>query len=230
MVLLMPIRHVLITPINNKDVVKMNTPINTSVQDASVTASKLPTNPWRVVSPVLHNGKYGSVIVAEEGRHPATVSSSSPSRYLFDETVIAARSLVIVGTAMQVLEFLLTHQQRGIENRIKELPDIYMGIAPYKPKKQFSGVFPIGDTLVSVIKFFTGLVNVPSWAALPISAIDLKSVLSSIQALSDSEKIKGEVLYVKFGYMPEDGMQKIATKSITFKQVAEAIQQRSKKP
>ncbi|MDU8359919.1 hypothetical protein [Pseudomonas syringae group sp. J309-1] len=193
------------------------------------TKASVHKNPWRAVSPVLHNGKYGSIILDQGGRMKA-LTSSTFNGYLFDESAIGAQSLVIVGTSLEIFEFLLSNQKRGIENRIKELPEIYMGIATYKPQERFKAVFPLGDALVNVASYFASTIPVPDWVTFVSSPTSLEAIRKSLLGLTEAQREKGEVLYVKLGYLPEDGMQKIATKSITFKQVAEAIQQRYKKP
>lgn len=186
-------------------------------------------NPWRVSAPVLHNGKYDSVII-DRGEWKKALPSSTNLRHVFEDTTSGARSLIIVGTPLQIFEFLLSHQKHGVESRIKSLPDIYVGVAKFQPMARFEGIFPIGDTLVSVVKYFAGTVNVPSWAALPIAAKDLKDVFGSIEKLSDQQKQHGEVLYMKFSYFKETGMEKIATQNISFLQLAEEIVRRYKKP
>lgn len=193
------------------------------------TKASVHKNPWRAVSPALHNGEYGSIILDQGGRLKA-LTSSTFNGYLFDESAIGAQSLIIVGTSLEIFEFLLSNQKRGIENRIKELPEIYMGIAPYKPQERFKAVFPLGDALLNVASYFASTIPVPDWVTFVSSPTSLEAIRNSLLGLTEAQRGKGEVLYVKLGYLPEDGMQKIATKSITFKQVAEAIQQRYKKP
>lgn len=193
------------------------------------TKASVHKNPWRAVSPALHNGEYGSIILDQGGRLKA-LTSSTFNGYLFDESAIGAQSLIIVGTSLEIFEFLLSNQKRGIENRIKELPEIYMGITPYKPQERFKAVFPLGDALVNVASYFASTIPVPDWVTFVSSPTSLEAIRNSLLGLTEAQRGKGEVLYVKLGYLPEDGMQKIATKSITFKQVAEAIQQRYKKP
>lgn len=206
----------------------MNIEAATPAQAQSVSTQAAPVNPWRVPAPVLHNGKYGSVIIDRGVLKKAVLASNN--RYLFSGTGAGVESLVIVGTSLQVMEFLLARQNQGIENTIATLPDIYMGISLFKPKQQFSGIFPIGDTLVTVASYFASVIPVPDWVTLVTSPTSLEAIRKSITGLSDTQKQKGELLYVKFSYLNEDGMQKIATKSISFKQVLEAIQQRYKKP
>ncbi|WP_095093060.1 hypothetical protein [Pseudomonas sp. Irchel 3A5] len=185
-------------------------------------------NPWRVPSPVLHNGKYGSVIV-DRREFKKSLPVSSTLRHTFSDSAVGAQSLIIVGTSLQIFEYLLSHQKHGIESNIKDLPDIYMGIARFKPKERFTAVFPIGDALVNVVSYFASTIPVPDWVTLVASPTSLDAMKKSFDGLSAGQMAQGDILYVKFGYLPEDGMQKIATKSISFRQVAEVIQQRYKK-
>lgn len=204
----------------------MTTENTLSTQDINTKAA--PVNPWRVPAPVLHNGKYGSVII-DRGELKKAVAGSK-NYYLFSETGPGVQSLIIVGTPLQIMEFLLSRETHGIESQIQSLPDIYMGIAPFKAQNRFSGIFPIGDMLVEVVKYFANVIPVPDWVVLAASPTSLNDMRKSIAGLSDAQKHTGQLFYVKFSYLKEDGMEKIASKSITFKQVAEAIQKRYKKP
>ncbi|HEX8594146.1 MAG TPA: hypothetical protein VF682_12835 [Pseudomonas sp.] len=186
-----------------------------------------PVNPWRAPVAVLKNGKYGSVII-DRGELKKAVPASN-NQYLFSETGAGLQTLVIVGTPLQITDFLLSHQNQGIDNRIAALPDIYMGIAPFKPRERFSGVFPIGDTLVAVASYFASVIPVPDWVSLVSSPTSLDAMRKSISGLNDAQKQSGQLLYVKFSYLPEDGMQKIGKKTVSFKQVLAAIQERYKK-
>jgi hypothetical protein len=183
-----------------------------------------PVNPWRVPAPVLHSGKYGSVII-DRGELKKAVAASN-NHYLFSETGPGVQPLVMVGTELQIMEFLLTRQQHGITSQIKSLPDIYMGISLFTPRARFAGTFPIGDTLVAVASYFASVIPVPDWVSLAASPTSLEAIRKSIVGLSDAKKQAGKLLYVKFSYLPEDGMEKIAKGSVSFKQVLEVIQKR----
>lgn len=206
----------------------MSNTIETISHSTSVDVSAVQENPWRVPQPVLSAGKYGSVII-DRGQLKKSVVASS-NYHLFSETGTGAQSVVIVGTALQVFDFLLRHETQGIENRIASLPDIYMGISPFKPKDRFAGVFGIGDTLVSVVSYFAGLVPTPDWVALANIPSTLSGIKASITKLSETEKAKGQVLYVKFSYLPEDKMQKIGTRKLSFKEILYIIQKNYKQP
>ncbi|MFJ4144197.1 hypothetical protein [Pseudomonas sp. NPDC089734] len=187
-----------------------------------------PSNPWRAPAAVLQQGKYGSLIIDRRELKKAVPASNS--QYLFSETGAGVQTLVMIGTPLQIMAFLLAHQNQGIDNRIAALPDIYMGIAPFKPKNRFTGIFPIGDTLVRVVSYFSSTIPVPEWVTLVASPTSLEAMHASISGLSESQRQTGETLYVKFSYLPEDGMQKVGKKTLSFRQVLHAMQARYKKP
>ncbi|WP_397450657.1 hypothetical protein [Pseudomonas sp. NA-150] len=187
-----------------------------------------PENPWRVSAPTLHLGKYQSIII-DRGELKKAVAGSN-NHYLFSETGVGVQSVVIVGTPLQVTEFLLNNQTRGFESQIKSLQEIYMGISPYTPKTRFSGVFPLNELLASVAGFLTNLLPTPNWATLIGAPDQLKSLKSAINKLSDKDKAKGQLLYVKFSYLPEDKMQSIGKGKISFLNVLHAFQKHYKKP
>jgi hypothetical protein len=187
-----------------------------------------PQNPWRVPAPELKAGKHGSVIV-DRGQLKKAVAGSN-NHYLFSETGAGVQSLVIVGTAVQVVEFLLTHHQRGLESQIKALPQIYMGISPYQPKERFSGIFPANELLSSVAGFLSSLIPTPDWAVLIGIPDQLTTLKQAIDGASHASKAKGDLLYVKFSYLPEDKMVEIGRGKMSFKEVFLQFQQLYKKP
>lgn len=155
--------------------------------------------------------------------------AGSNNYYIFSETGPGVESLIIVGTSLQIMEFLLSRQHHGILNNIRSLPDIYMGISPFQPRDRFTAVTPIGDALVNVASYFASVIPVPEWVSLVSSPTSLESMRKSVMGLSNTQKAAGQLYYVKFSYLQEDGMQRVGTKSVTFKQVLEAMQQISRK-
>jgi hypothetical protein len=66
------------------------------------------------------------------------------------------KPLVMIATLPEALtwmsaQFRAVSENRGIENRIEELPEIYMTIDQYVQGKRFEGMFPINDALVQVV-------------------------------------------------------------------------------
>jgi hypothetical protein len=197
-----------------------------NLNEASITSA--PENPWRVPAPVLVGGKYGSVII-DRGLLKKAVAASN-SYYLFSETGAGVQSVAIVGTELQVMEFLLNNQSQGLESQIKSLPKIYMGISPYTPKDRFGGVFPVNELLVKVAGFLSSLIPVPDWASLIGSPDQLIGLKKTIDGLKPADKAKGELLYVKFSYLPEDKMIQIGNGKVSFTDVLHVIQKTYKKP
>jgi len=184
-------------------------------------------NPWRAPAPILVEGKYGSVMV-DRGVLTKAVAASN-NHYLFSDTPVGAQSLVIVGTPLQVMDFLLTHQQRGVESKLMGQQEIYVGISPYKPESQFSGVFPANDLLASIAGFLSNFIPTPDWSALIGIPDQLESLNGAIDSLSSSDKAKGDVLYVKFSYLPEDKMIQVGNGKVSFKEVLHVFQKHYKK-
>lgn len=98
-------------------------------------------NMWREPKPVVKEGKYYSLIV-DRGELQKAVKSSN-NDYLFSEKGAGVKPLALVGSPVDIIEFMLQNETRGIENHIKELPNIYMGVTYYKPKQRFTGLFPL---------------------------------------------------------------------------------------
>jgi hypothetical protein len=196
------------------------------MQNSTLQTKAAPENPWRVPAPILRAGKYGSVIIDRGSLKKAVAASNN--HYLFSETGAGVQSLAIVGTALQVTEFLLDHQQRGIESQIKGLSGIYMGISPYKPNEQFSGVFPANQLLASVAGFLGSLIPTPDWSAILGAPDQLATLKKAINGLKVADKAKGDMLYVKFSYLQEDKMVLIGSGKASFKDIFNAFQKHYK--
>jgi len=166
---------------------------------------------WRMPAPLLHLGKYHSVIL-DRGEMSKAVPSSK-NQYLFSEAGAGTKPLVIIGTALQVLELLERHASRSLASDIKALPDIYMGISLYEPKKRFEGVFPLNEVAMDVFKF-----GIAVWGSYRDSKPEkIARFIADLLKSNHKEKQKGRNLCIKFSYLPEDGMVKIAKAQITCK-------------
>lgn len=183
------------------------------VEVGSASASEITL--WREPAPIVKEGKYYSLIV-DRGELQKAVKSSN-NDYLFSEKGSGIKPLVIIGTPLEISEFLIKNETRGIENHIKDLPDIYMGITNYVPHKRFSGLFPLHDllskTVMQALKFVPVGTIVTDAAGMPSNINEMYQV---IKQLSHKEKADGNVLYVKFSYLPEDGMKKVGSKTVSF--------------
>lgn len=180
---------------------------------------------WREPAPALKNGKYGSVIL-DKGKLTKAVHNGN-KEYIFSEKGAGVKPLIIIGTPVQIISFLKKHETRGIENHIKDLQDIYMGITNYRSGERFSGLFPLHDVFIraveSVQKFLPFGDAVTDAGGIPS---DLKDLYHKIHKLDDNQKSQDEVLYVKFSYLPEEGMVKIGRKSVSFGKILTLFEQR----
>ncbi|MBS0054785.1 hypothetical protein [Yersinia sp. Marseille-Q3913] len=177
---------------------------------------------WREPAPVVREGKYYSLIVDRGDLQKAVKSSNND--YLFSEKGSGVKPLVLIGTPIEISAFLIKNETRGIENNIKDLPDIYMGITNYVPHKRFSGLFPLHDLLSKSVE--QALKFVPAGTILTDAAgmpSDINEMYQVIKHLSHKEKAEGKVLYVKFSYLPEDGMKKVGSKTVSFGKILKKI-------
>ncbi|MGE4799418.1 hypothetical protein AB8989_03305 [Yersinia hibernica] len=178
---------------------------------------------WREPAPIVKEGKYYSLIV-DHGQLQKAVKNTH-NDYLFSEQGNGIKPLVLIGSALEISEFLIKNETRGIENHIKELPDIYMGITNYVPQKRFTGLFPLHDLLTQTVeqaaKFVPVGTIITDAAGIPS---DLKALYDVIKSLRNKEKSDGQLLYVKFSYLPEDGMKKVGRKTVSFGKILQQMQ------
>ncbi|WP_413650344.1 hypothetical protein [Pantoea sp. B65] len=193
---------------------------------SSGAASAATVDMWREPQPVVKEGKYYSLIV-DRGELQKAVRNSR-NEYIFSEKGAGVKPLVLIGTPVEISTFLLQHETRGIENQIAELPDIYMGITKYVPRKRFIGLFPLSDLLITTVeqaqKFLPFGTIITDAAGMPG---DLKSLHDALEKLQETEKGSGQILYVKFSYLPEDGMTKIGSKTISFGKILKIMQNKA---
>jgi hypothetical protein len=178
---------------------------------------------WREPVPIVKEGKYYSLIV-DRGELQKAVKNSN-NDYLFSEKGNGVKPLVLIGTPLEISAFLLKNETRGIESHIKELPDIYMGITNYVPKERFTGLFPLHDLLTKTVE--QALKFVPVGTILTDAAgipSDLNEMYDVIANMKNKDKASGPVLYVKFSYLPEDGMKKVGSKTVSFGKILKQMQ------
>lgn len=166
------------------------TAISSTVQASDI-------NMWREPAPVVKEGKFFSVI-QDRGTLQKAVKSSN-NEFLFSEKGAGVKPLVLIGSTVEIFEYLKKNETCGIENHLQEIPEIYMGITSYIPRKRFSGLFPLQDflvqTLEQVLKFVPAGTVITDAAGIPA---DLKELYSITNSLNSKEKSDGDILYVKF--------------------------------
>ena|GEM_PF-2672566 len=109
-------------------------------------------------SPIVHAGRLGSVIL-DRGQLTQAFPAHN-GNYIFSEAGAGVKPIVMIATMQEILEFLAENRLECIENRIEELPEIYMGISKYKAVKRFDGLFPVQDAVKQIVtKLATGLAS-----------------------------------------------------------------------
>ncbi|MCW6568364.1 hypothetical protein [Yersinia ruckeri] len=181
---------------------------------------------WREPIPEVKAGQYYCLIV-DRGELQKAIKDSN-NEYIFSEKCAGTKPLVLIGTSVEITEFLLKNETSGIENHITELPDIYMGITKYVAKERFTGLFPLNHLLISTVeqtqKFLPFGTLITDAAGIPD---DLKALYQSLHKLERKQKESGQVLYVKFSYLPEKGMRKVGKKTISFGKILKIMQSRT---
>lgn len=115
----------------------------------TATAQASEINMWREPAPIVKEGKFFSVI-QDRGTLQKAVKSSN-NEFLFSEKGAGVKPLVLIGSPVEIFEYLKKNETCGIENHLQEIPEIYMGITRYIPRKRFSGLFPLQDFLVQTL-------------------------------------------------------------------------------
>lgn len=176
---------------------------------------------WRVPAPVVKEGKYSSVI--EDRGVLKKAIADSHSNFIFSEVGAGVQPLAIIGTRMEIAAYLIGKKDQKVVNAIASLPDIYMGISPYKAGERFRGLFPAHDFGIHLFsqlaKFFPNVanLNVPPFVEAAGLPADAKELLATLEKFNtDKGESLGDILYLKLSYLPEEQMTKVATKEISF--------------
>jgi hypothetical protein len=188
---------------------------------------------WRVPASVVKVVGGGSVI---QDRGVLRHAVPSGGQYLFSEKGAGVQSLALIGLWNEVLNFLAGRPQGGIENRIVDLPEIYMGVSYYRPGQRFTGLFPVLDAVRDISGQLVGLAGGGLGNVLPgptgVVQSAFSNVLSAIGAVKDGKdalqpvlqgqakkpnmRLATQEVYIKFSYLPEGSMKPIGRGRIDF--------------
>ena len=139
--------------------------------------------------------------------------------------------MAVVGSRNAVYAWLKLNQNRGIENQIRELPEIHAGYCPYVPGKNFKGLFPVNDVSASLI---SKVANAPAAYATAsgfgpesINPVKLgRAIGKMVKSFGGSSGSSGnarpnahDAVYMKFSYLPERGTTQIGENYISFGEV-----------
>jgi hypothetical protein len=165
---------------------------------------------WRIPAPQVHQGKYFSVI--QDRGELTKALPSSKNQYLFSETTAGVKPLAIIGTALQIMELLQRSASRSIVSEIRTLPDIYMGISLYAPRSRFEGLFPANEVMMELYKYASSFIPIPP--GVKVGKFFSKLIADLLKA-DAAKKQQGRNLFVKFSYLPENGMVKVGQGSLS---------------
>lgn len=175
---------------------------------------------WREVRGQVHKGPMFSVI--EDRGFLRKAMAGSTGYYLFSEAGAGVQPLILIGMWNEALNWTAKQGASGIDNRIQTLPDIYMGIALYKPGQRFKGLFPVHDAVKMVAENLTGLV--PGSEIMDIGgaisdSIGIGKDLFGGRKKKDKGTLADTPVYVKFSYLQEDGMARIGRGRMAFSNI-----------
>jgi len=170
----------------------------------------------------------GSAVIEDRG-YLYRAASAGDKNFLFSERGAGVDEMALVGTRQEIMIWLGQHYLHRIENRIADLPDIFLGVEPYVPGQRYKGLFPLHDTLKAIFDSSVGIFG-PGNTSTDIigGANDLKAALEFKPEIGHSErrtppKYSGE-LYIKFSYLQGEKMEWIASNQISLKTVRELLQ------
>ncbi|MCU8036428.1 MULTISPECIES: hypothetical protein [unclassified Shewanella] len=177
---------------------------------------------WRDPSTIVIQGSFFSIMQVTDDMTKAI--KDSKGQYLFSEVGAGIKAIVLIGTAVQVFNFLEKNSSVFIENKIKELPDIYIGVTNYIKKAKYVGLFPLQDILVQTVNQASAFVPgniVTDAGGVPLN---LKGLYDITNSMSYKEQSTGQLLYVKISYFKEDKMEFVSKYRISLGDVLKYMQ------
>jgi hypothetical protein len=180
-------------------------------------------NMWRVPVTVVHKvGKHSFVHDNGVMQHAPTDASGW---HLFTEFGAGTKGLALIGTIHELGMWLQDRQGTGIDNKISDLPDIYMGVCMYKAGDRFIGCFPVGDSVQALVERLADFA--------PGSDItDIGGGIGTI-ASGIKQKIKGffkskkprasswnSLVVITLHYLEGKGMERIGSGKMTWREIS----------
>lgn len=190
---------------------------------------------YRENGPILKLGKLSSVI-QDHGYLKPTLPASN-KYYLFSETETGAKPIVLLGAFSEIIEFLSKSKALGIENRIPNIPNIYLGTSLYIPGERFTGLFPLNDFIYQLVRNVgdlgtslapTGLIQqfigtLRDLGAYLLEKTGKKSGKKS-KPFKDASDMLSKKIYMRFHYLEGNGMKEVGQHKIQFRDLADKIQ------
>lgn len=170
----------------------------------------------------------GSAVIQDNGVLTPTMRASNGC-YLFSEVGAGVKPLVILGHKLNVYAYLLANDEQEIENRIEDLPGIYLSVEPYKPGARFVGLFPLHDAVKALVQGAAAFAPGSELTDLVGAVKDIKESVEFTQGkwsattTSKAPPAKVGEIYVRLHYLQATGAVKIAEKKVSFRFIYEAL-------
>lgn len=106
----------------------------------------------------------GASFVEDRGHYSPALRSSRTNCYHFADNAVGARPLVLIGTLVEISEFLTNESRYGIVNDIQGLPHIYVKAARYQASERFrdlSAARALAAGASDTVKTMAGIVGDP---------------------------------------------------------------------
>lgn len=191
---------------------------------------------YRVPASKVSRGK-GYSVIQDNGVLRRALTSSVSDCYIFSEVGAGVMPLALIGTRHEIMEWLVDHSGRAIDNRIGELPDIYMGMCYYGPGNRYKGLFPVHDAMQQITEgaVAIGGAAVPSSGGVASAiaqtggatstSVDLFKTIFGGKKKSVARSPTTHPVYIKFHYLPEKHTSHIGSGRLKFKDIAYSISQ-----
>lgn len=168
----------------------------------------------------------GSAVIQDNGVLTSTAAGSSGD-FLFTEVGCGPRPLVLLGQTNDINLWLARYRKSGIDNRIRELPGIYMGVQPYKPGARFKGLFPLHDSVNAVVQGLAAFAPGSDLTDIVGAAKDFNDargfeVKTTYSSAIPKANYRG-VLYVKFHYLQCKDMSQVGERKVSFELVEQVL-------
>lgn len=121
---------------------------------------------------------------------------SGYNAYMFADTPVGARDLVLVGTLAQIVDFFKRESMYGIENTISTQPIIYAGLTLHRPRSRFRTLFATNDQAMAWFNVANTLfrcVALKDWSTGKFMPQDSHDLAHKMGQIGDCTQLVGDV-------------------------------------
>jgi hypothetical protein len=194
-------------------------------------------NMYREEVPIVKRS--GSAVIQDNG-YLSSTGPGSNGNYLFSEVGAGVKAMALVGTKQEILAWLSERKNYFIENRIPDLPAIYLSVQPYRPGTRFVGLFPVHAAIQHLVEAMGALGAGAAGAAAGQVGGALTDIAGGVKDLKGAQELsrapmKGVYsysttpapdpgkLYVRFHYLQTEHASKAGEKFLSLETVAKVV-------